>query len=127
MKQYNIYAGLGGSFGGASYQYTILANSLEEAKNEAWEAACDEFESIAGSHGLYDEENCIEEYCLSNNLSRDELDEKDLAVINELYLEERDSWIRFNAVLTEEDNIDKDDLILGYIVEDDSSNQTNSK
>ena len=127
MKQYNIYAGLNGSFGGAFYQYTILADSFEGAEHEAFEAACDEFESIAGLHGLMNEEACIEEYCQDNGLERNELDEEDLAIIDETYLEERESWFDYKAVLTEEDDIDKDDLILGYIVEDDSSDQTDSK
>lgn len=127
MKQYNIYAGLNGSFGGASYQYTTLADSIEEAEHEAFEAARDEFESMAGLHGLVDEEACIEEYCQDNGLRRDELDEDDLAIIDETYVDERESWIDYRAVLTEEDDIDKDDLILGYIVEDDSPDQTDSK
>ena len=127
MKQYNIYAGLNGSFGEASYQYTTLADSFEEAEHEAFEAACDEFESMAGFHGLVDEETCIEEYCQDNGLERNELDEEDLEIIDETYLEERESWLDYRAVLTEEDDIDEDNLILGYIVEDDSSDQTDSK
>lgn len=127
MKQYNIYAGLGGSFGGAQYQYTTLADSLEEAEHEAWEVSCEEYEQYAGLHGLLDEDDCIDEYCRESGLDSDELDEDDYAIINDTYQEERESWIEYRAVLTEEDNIDKDDLILGYVIEDDSANQTSSK
>lgn len=127
MKQYNIYAGLGGNFGGAYYQYTTLANSLKEAQHEAWEAAYNQFNLMEGCHNFYNEENFIKEYCLNNNRNRDELKNVDLAIIEELYSDELDKWLCFDAILTEEDNIDKDNLILGYIVEDDSSNQTGSK
>ena len=82
---------------------------------------------MAGLHGLYNAEDCIEEYCSENNLERDELDEEDLAIVDETYIEERENWLDYKAVLTEEDNIGEDNLILSYIVEDDSPNQTNSK
>lgn len=127
MKQYNIYAGLEGKFGGAFYQYTTIANSLEAAKHEAWEVACEEFESMEGSHGLHSKKDYIEEYCLNNDLNCNDLDKEDLVAIVESYLEERNRWICFDAVLTEEDDIDKEDLILSYIVEDDSSSQTDSE
>lgn len=127
MKQYNIYAGLGGSFGGASYQYTTLAGTREEAEDEAFEVACEEYESMAGLHGLRDMDSCTEEYCLDNNLDQEELDEEDLDIIEEAYIEEREGWLCYNVVPTEEDTIDKDDLILGYVIEDDSVNQTYSK
>lgn len=39
MKQYNIYSGLGGSFGGANYQYTGLYETEEEAEDDAFQAA----------------------------------------------------------------------------------------
>ena len=32
LKEYNIYSGLGGGFGGASYQYTTLCESAEDAE-----------------------------------------------------------------------------------------------
>lgn len=35
MNDYNIYAGIGGSFGKAKYQFTTLCESLEEAEKIA--------------------------------------------------------------------------------------------
>ena len=61
MKQYNIYVRLNKGSGEVSYQYTTLAKSYDEAKQETYEAACDKCESIARLYGLYDAEDNIEE------------------------------------------------------------------
>lgn len=52
MQKYNIYAGLGGGFGGASYQGTGDFKSLADAENEAYQLAVEEYESYSGCHGL---------------------------------------------------------------------------
>ena len=59
MKQYNIYAGLGGSFGGAHYQFTTLCETRDEAEGEAFESACEEYEQYGGLHGLPGWEDAI--------------------------------------------------------------------
>lgn len=48
MKQYNIYAGLGG----ADYQFTTLCETEDEALEEAYERACEDYEQYVGLHGL---------------------------------------------------------------------------
>lgn len=45
MKQFNIYAGLGGGFGGASYRGTGEFKSLADAEQEAYELAIEEYQS----------------------------------------------------------------------------------
>lgn len=123
MKQYNIYVRLNGGSGEVSYQCTTLAND----KQEAYEAAYDECESIARLCGLYDAEDCIEKYCSENNLEYNELDEKDLAIIDETDIKEQESCIDYKAVLTKEDNIEEDDLILVYIIKNGSFSKIDRK
>lgn len=127
MKQFNIYAGLGGSFGGARYQFTTLAETYEDAMDEAYDAACEEFESYAGVHRLFSTSDAVEEYCNEAGIDKDDMDDDDWDVIDEMRNEVMESWISYKAVPTEEDTIDEEDLILGYYVEDDSSDQTDSK
>ena len=127
MKQYNIYAGLGGSFGDANYQFTTLCETEDEALDEAFESACEKYEQYAGLHGLPDWEDAVLEYCENNNLSEDELTDEDSQEIEECYNDARESWLDYYVVATDKDGIDQNDLIIGYPVEDDSSSQTDSK
>ena len=48
MQKYIIYAGLGGSFGGATYRGTGDFKSLADAENEAYQLAVEEYESENG-------------------------------------------------------------------------------
>ena len=61
MDKYNIYAGLGGSFGGANYKFTTEANSLEEATDIAYQVAVEEYEGYEGFYGLKTWIDCAEE------------------------------------------------------------------
>lgn len=93
--KFNIYAGLGGSFGGAQYQGTGDFESCVEAGNYAYQLALEEYQSYEGYHGImswYD-------VACENGLDPDD-DEKE---IDQLYNEELENWIEYYAVLTEED------------------------
>lgn len=129
MKQYNIYSGLGGSFGGASYQYTGLYETEDEAYDDAFELACADYEQYASLHGLFSWEDAIDAYCADNGIDREDFVETDenSEEIEEYYNEERESWLEYQAIPTEEDDIDQEDLIIGYVIEDDSTSQTDSK
>lgn len=50
--KYKIYAGLGGSFGGATYQYIDDFSTEEDALDTAYLLAVQEYESYEGLHGL---------------------------------------------------------------------------
>ena len=87
---YNIYAGLGGSFGGAQYDYTKDCKDKEEAENLAYESAVNIYESYEGLHGILDYNDCRE------------VSDSD-GEANEMYQNEIESWIEYYAVPTDED------------------------
>lgn len=121
-KEYNIYAGLGGGFGGAKYQYTGLFETPEQAEEEAYMAASDEYESYGGHYGLLSYEEALRVAMEDNpGKSEEELEE----CINELFEEDKGIWLDFYAVLTSKDTeTSEDDLIRDYIIEDgDDSSQ----
>lgn len=102
MALYNIYAGLGGSFGGATYQYTSDLDR-EEAENEAWEQACEIYESYEDRYGLYNYSDAIKEYCEENEIEEDSFTEEDYEVVDDIYNEYREEWMEYYVILTEED------------------------
>lgn len=107
MDRYNIYAGLGGSFGGAEYKFTIEANSLEKATDIAYQEAVEEYEEYEGYHGLKTWAECAEE--LGVDVENGDFDD-----VDDLYNDEIESWINYYAILTSEDkNISKDELVMG--------------
>lgn len=110
MALYNIYAGLGGSFGGATYQHTSDFENLSEAIDEAYALAVDMYDSYEGSHGLLTYNDALEE--AQNEINEDsDSDESDIEYYaDEIYNEYVESWIDYYAVLTEKDSISKDEL-----------------
>jgi len=82
-SNWKIFAGLGGGFGGAS-ELEILENvTREEAESYAYQLAIDEYESYAGSNGLRDIDEIMEE---------DGVDENEA---EQTYNEERESWLDY--------------------------------
>jgi hypothetical protein len=61
MSKYKIFAGLGGSFGGAQEVETGEFENEEKANKRAYELAKEEYESYQGLHGIPDEESIKEE------------------------------------------------------------------
>ncbi len=130
MKQYNIYAGLGGSLGGANYQYTGLYETEEEAEDDAFQAACEDYDQYAGVYGLPSWEDAVEDYCVHQGIDPEDFDGDDneaFQKVEEYYDGARESWLCYHVVPTDEDNIDQEDLILGYIIGDDSAGQADSE
>jgi hypothetical protein len=81
MNQYKI------TFGtvNAVEEEIIEATSLEQATEIAYEYACEDYESYAGLHGLRDIGDIMEEDGVNENEAE------------EIYLEERESWLYFDA------------------------------
>ena len=102
--RYNIYAGLGGSFGGATYQGTGDFSSRESAEEMAYQYAVEEYEMYEGYHGILDWYDVAE----NNNLDPD--DENNESEIDELYNEEKESWMEYYAILTEEDDLEDEEM-----------------
>lgn len=100
MKLFAIYAGLGGSFGGATFQYLENFENVDDANDFAESLAREEYESYEGIHGILDQEEC---------------EEQDID-----YEDEVCSWIDYRVVeieteeqlmeLAEEENMDIDTI-----------------
>jgi len=83
---YIVSHGLGGGFGGARDFEVIQADSLEDAENWAWERACEDYDRYAGSNGLREVGEIMEE---------EDIEDEDEAW--EVYEEERESWLDYSA------------------------------
>ena len=93
--KYNIYAGLGGGFGGPTYRGTGEFNDEDSATRCAYEIAIEEYQSYEGYHGILD---------WNDVAKREELDpETEDDSIDQAYQDEIEDWIEYYAVLMEED------------------------
>lgn len=102
MIKYNLYAGLSGGFGGATYMGTYEFDTIEEATNEAYLLACEVYESYEGCHGILSWEDCEAELLESG----EDFDEED---VNLYYMEEKEGWLSYYAVpADEDDNVERD-------------------
>lgn len=105
MGKYNIYAGMGGGFGGAQYQGTVECKSLADAYELAYELAVQEYESYEGYHGVPDYGEIAdnaEDYGLEEGFTEED--------VYEILSEQRESWIEYYAVAFEDDeDFDEDE------------------
>lgn len=83
---YIIGYGLSGGFGGARNFEVIKVENQEEADKCAFEMACEEYEIYAGSNGLRDVSEIMEE---------DGIEDEDEAL--QVYYEEREGWLDYSA------------------------------
>ena len=100
--KYNIYAGLGGSFGGATYQGTGDFESRESAEEMAYQYAVEEYELYEGSHGIRSWKDIADEEGLDY--------EEDEYEINEMYEDEKESWMEYYVRLTEKDDLEGEEM-----------------
>lgn len=83
MAKFKVFYGLGGGFGGPGDPEILDFETEEKAEDYAWEKACEEYESIAGCHGLRDIADIVEE----DNCNCEEAEE--------IYNDERESWLDY--------------------------------
>lgn len=101
MPRFEIYAGLGGGFGGASLQCIEQCDSLEEAKQYAYELAIEKYESYGDIHGLQTYDQAIEEAKIEVSQEEDfneDLEEWQEAILeyaNEIYNDWLERWIDY--------------------------------
>lgn len=105
MREYNIYAGLGGGFGGANYYSTILAKSQDEADEYAYDCAQNLYETYVGNRGL----PTLSEIAENEGLDLD--NEEDLDIANEIYESHVEDWIVYYTIPITEDSIEEESLV----------------
>lgn len=94
---YDIYAGLGGGFGGATFQATEEYIDEDSATEVAYEIAVEIYQSYEGMHGILCWEECKE-------ILEEEWDEVTDEDVNDYYREEVEGWIEYYAVEHDDKN-----------------------
>ena len=108
MPWFKIYAGMGGSFGGARYNGTYEYADIDEATAEAYRIAEEEYQSYEGCHGIMSPEDVEEDLRDSGFIEEDMTDDEVADMIDYHYREEIESWISYYALPATDSN-DKDD------------------
>ena len=98
MAWFKIFAGMGGSFGGAQYHGTFEFENMDEAHQEAYRLAEEEYQSYEGCHGILSYEDCEEDLRDSGFIYEDMTDGEIEDAIANHYLEEIESWISYYAL-----------------------------
>ncbi len=85
--KFRIRYALSGGFGGCENKdwEEIEADTLDEANDEAYRLANEEYESMEGMHGLRTTEEIMEE---------DEVEQEEA---EEIYREEKEGWLEYEA------------------------------
>lgn len=109
MAWFKIYAGMGGSFGGAQYQGTYEYADIDEATADAYRIAEEEYQSYEGCHGIMSPEEVEEDLRDSGFIEEDLTDSEVADMIDSYYHEEIESWISYYALpATGPDDHDED-------------------
>lgn len=92
MAKFKLFAGMGGSFGGAQPCGVYEYDNLQQAEEAAYELAVEEYQSYEGLHGIPSYEDVRNDYIETYG---DEDPDEDL--IQEYYEEEMSNWIVYYA------------------------------
>lgn len=94
---YDIYAGLSGGFGGATFQVTEEYIDEDSATEAAYEIAVEIYQSYEGMHGILCWEECKE-------ILEEEWGEVTDEDVDDYYREEVEGWIEYYAVEHDDKN-----------------------
>ena len=109
MSWFKIFAGMGGSFGGAQYHGTYEYANIEEATQDAYLKAEEEYQSYEGCHGILSYADCEEDLQDSGFIDGDMSDDEIEDMVYSHYREEIESWISYYALpATGPDDQDED-------------------
>ena len=108
MPWFKIYAGMGGSFGGAIHNGTYEYADIDEATADAYRMAEEEYQSYEGYHGIMSLEDVEEDLRDSGFIEEDMTDDEISDMIDYHYREEIESWISYYVLPATGPN-DKDD------------------
>lgn len=95
-RKYGIYAGMGGSFGGASLVDTVVCDNEAQANEIAREYAVEIYQSYEGLYGIQSW------YDVKEDLKDSGFDYED-DMVSEYYEEEIEGWIDYYAEPIDED------------------------
>ena len=98
MAWFKIFAGMGGSFGGAQYHGTYEYANIEEATQDAYLKAEEEYQSYEGCHGILSYADCEEDLQDSGFIDGDMSDDEIEDMVYSHYREEIESWISYYAL-----------------------------
>lgn len=99
--KYKVYAGLSGGFGGAYYSHTTDDTTEKQAEQDAWETACEIFDSQMGSgiESMNDLRENAESEIYRDEFENDE--QYELAIqdyVEQSYEDLRESWIDYHVI-----------------------------
>lgn len=97
MPWFKIYAGLGGSFGGANYQGTYEYADIDEALLAAYQMAEEEYQSYEGCHDIMSPVDVEEDLHDSGFIEDDMTDDEVADMVDSHYREEIESWISYEV------------------------------
>jgi hypothetical protein len=89
---------MGGSFGGAQYHGTYEYTNIEEATQDAYLKAEEEYQSYEGCHGIMSISEVEEDLRDSGFIDDDMTDDEVADMIDYHYREEIESWISYYAL-----------------------------
>lgn len=97
MKKFEIFAGLGGGFNNEISIGIEEFETEDDARDAAYEEACDIYDQYSGSRGLNSQEDIVLSLKgdkVYSDLTGEELEEEAW----EVYDHEREDWLKFHVV-----------------------------